>query len=234
MPEFRKISPEVKTTKIKHSEGEVVDLAELLETRCPFCQAKYDAASAIVVNGRYYLDCPKCNRRRRITVHKEMKDDRELFVPLPESRTPLITEPSDVPCPVCGTKMLFADNKARLVCPQCARNKLERVAVNPEVFPSGAVRDNENTPSYSLIPPESLKRLAEIYRVGEQHYPNRNWRKGIPVSNIIDHAMEHLMKWLEGNRDDDHLAKVAWAMFTLMFYEAHGLLDDDIKWSGSH
>lgn len=139
-----------------------------------------------------------------------------------------IVQPSDVPCSVCGTKMLFADNKTRLVCPQCARNKLSQ-----EIFPSGAVRGKDNTPTYTLIPACALRRLAKIYETGNIRYPDNQWRKGIPVSNIVDHALEHLMKWLEGSRTEDHLAKVAWAMFSLMYYESVDKLEDDVKWDAS-
>lgn len=99
-----------------------------------------------------------------------------------------------------------------------------------KTFASGAVRVDADTPAYSYIPPCAIGRLANVYKEGERNYPGFNWRKGIPTSNIIDHALAHLNKWLSGDRGEDHLAKVAWAMFSLMYYEYMGIIEDDIKW----
>lgn len=90
-----------------------------------------------------------------------------------------------------------------------------------EKFSSGARREVLEY-KYDTIPPCAMRRLAKVYYEGAQRYGDVNWQKGIPSSNLINHAVNHLMLWLEGNRDEDHLAKVVWGMFTLMYNESKG------------
>jgi hypothetical protein len=86
-------------------------------------------------------------------------------------------------------------------------------------------RDEAVAP-YSDIPPCALRRLAKVYKEGRIKY-GHIWLNGLPWSETFDHLQEHLEKWLEGNTEEDHLAKVAWAAFTLMYYEEHYPGNDD-------
>jgi len=38
----------------------------------------------------------------------------------------------------------------------------------------------------------------------------RNWEKGLPLSRFIDSAFRHLAQFMEGNREEDHLAAILW------------------------
>jgi hypothetical protein len=87
-----------------------------------------------------------------------------------------------------------------------------------KVFKSGAVREAINI-KYHLIPACALRRLAKIYTEGCKKYAPRNWEKGILYSEMYDHLLEHLQKYKEGDRTEDHLAKVAWGCFAMMFYD---------------
>lgn len=98
-----------------------------------------------------------------------------------------------------------------------------------ETIPNGAVREVTTKPAYSCIPPMPLRRLASVYLEGKIRYGANNWQKGMPYSVIIDHFMEHWIKWLEGDTSEDHLPKIAWAMFTLMWYEEHRPELDDVR-----
>jgi hypothetical protein len=90
-----------------------------------------------------------------------------------------------------------------------------------QVFESGAVRDHVELARYDLIPVHCLRRLGQIYSEGAVRYKPYNWTKGMPFSDVYNHAMEHLAKWREGDRSEDQLAKVAWGIFTLMYYEEY-------------
>lgn len=89
-------------------------------------------------------------------------------------------------------------------------------------FSTGAVRDeNGFNFHFHSVSPYGLRRLAMIHHEGDTRYGYNNWRKGMPHSNIINHLINHLMIYLqEGNRNQDNLAKIAWACFTLMEFEA--------------
>lgn len=78
-------------------------------------------------------------------------------------------------------------------------------------FDTGSVRDtNEGKGRFDLLSPIFLIRLAQHTQNGSAKYGDRNWEKGQPVSRFFDSAMRHLMKHLEGHRDEDHLLAAAW------------------------
>lgn len=83
-----------------------------------------------------------------------------------------------------------------------------------EEFPTGSKRDTrEGKGRYDLITPIGLKRLAVHYENGAKKYGDHNWEKGQPVSRYLDSAARHLYQYLAGQREEDHLAAVAWNAF---------------------
>ena len=97
-----------------------------------------------------------------------------------------------------------------------------------EEFKSGAVRDTqEDKPRYDLIPPAPLKRLAELYTRGAQKYNDHNWTKGMPTSRFLASLMRHVEQYRMGDREEDHLAAVAWNCFAIMYFEG-------TKWDDLH
>lgn len=87
-------------------------------------------------------------------------------------------------------------------------------------FPTGAKRSGDaESERYDLISPIGLRRLAETYAEGAAKYGDRNWENGFPASVILNHALRHMNLWLDGNRQDDHLAHAAWNLFALMHFE---------------
>jgi len=73
--------------------------------------------------------------------------------------------------------------------------------------------------AYHLIPPESLRRLSRIFLEGMEKYPG----KAVNAKNMegavgnahwqwerFNHAVDHLLKWGQGDTSEDHLAKVMW------------------------
>lgn len=98
-----------------------------------------------------------------------------------------------------------------------------------EQFASGAVRGTDaNGTRYGLITPIGLRRLAETYAEGAQKYGDRNWEKGIPASNLLNHAIKHINQWLHGNRDEDHLAHAAWNLLAVCHFEETNIAMIDI------
>ena len=78
-------------------------------------------------------------------------------------------------------------------------------------FKTGAVRDIQTGKGrYDLLPPRAIRRLAEHYENGAVKYGDRNWEQGIPLSRMLDSAIRHLFKALEGQTDEDHLIASAW------------------------
>lgn len=63
---------------------------------------------------------------------------------------------------------------------------------------------------YYLLSPITIDRLAKHYEGGAEKYDPRNWEKGAPLSVYIDSGIRHFFKFLEGHREEDHLAAVMW------------------------
>lgn len=78
-------------------------------------------------------------------------------------------------------------------------------------YDTGAVRssDCEET-RYDLISPIGLEALARTYAEGANKFGPFNWENGMPVTDLLNHAIAHVYKFLNGNRDEDHLAHAAW------------------------
>ena len=87
-------------------------------------------------------------------------------------------------------------------------------------FESGAVRDRAvGKGRYDLLSTQMLMRLARHYEAGAIKYSNRNWEKGMPISIYVDAAMRHLVKYIAGWNDEDHLAAAIWNLASIMFME---------------
>jgi hypothetical protein len=78
-------------------------------------------------------------------------------------------------------------------------------------YDTGAVRsgDCEQT-RYDLISPIGLERLAQTYAEGAEKFGAFNWENGMPVNDLLNHAIAHVYKFLRGDRSEDHLAHAAW------------------------
>ena len=87
-------------------------------------------------------------------------------------------------------------------------------------FESGAVRDiHEGKGRMDLLPASSMIRLSKHFENGAKKYDQRNWEIGIPVHSFIDSALRHLMNYLEGKTDEDHLCAATWNCMCAMWTE---------------
>lgn len=66
---------------------------------------------------------------------------------------------------------------------------------------------------YDLISPFAMRRLALRLEGGAAKYHERNWEKGGPISRNINSTIRHMMEYMSGDRQEDHLAA---AMFNIM------------------
>lgn len=84
-------------------------------------------------------------------------------------------------------------------------------------FGTGAQRDTQSGKGrYDLLPTRAMKRLAQHFENGAIKYDARNWEKGIPLSRYLDSALRHTFKFLEGQRDEDHLSAGIWNLMCLL------------------
>lgn len=87
-------------------------------------------------------------------------------------------------------------------------------------FETGAVRDSqEGKGRYDLLPTRAIKRLACHYENGAVKYGDDNWLKGIPMRRMLESAMRHLFKAMEGQTDEDHFIAAAWNILGIVEYQ---------------
>jgi hypothetical protein len=103
---------------------------------------------------------------------------------------------------------------------------------NPDYKENKAFRINENKLRYDLCPAIAQREYAKVWTQGIEKYPERNWEKGFPFSEVIASAMRHLEAMRLGEMIDEesgllhsaHLMANA-AMLT-EFYFTHPELND--------
>lgn len=94
-------------------------------------------------------------------------------------------------------------------------------------FKTGAVRDTGGKGRMDLLPMCALIRVSRHMEdaimpdpaTGTPHYPERNWEHGLPMHSMIDSAMRHLAKYVDGMTDEDHLCAAATNLLMAMWME---------------
>lgn len=98
-------------------------------------------------------------------------------------------------------------------------------------FSSGAVRDmHEGKGDMLSLPAMALLRLSLHYENGAKKYGRFNYLRGIPLSSFIDSAMRHLLKYIAGWDDEDHLAACAFNILGALQMEEENPGMCDIEW----
>lgn len=87
-------------------------------------------------------------------------------------------------------------------------------------FETGAMREiTGNKGRMDLLPAIALIRLSKHFEAGAKKYSDRNWEKGLPIHTFIDSGLRHIMKYLDGQDDEDHLCAGVWNFICAMWME---------------
>jgi hypothetical protein len=88
-------------------------------------------------------------------------------------------------------------------------------------FATGAVRSSDaEATRYDLVSPIGLEAVARACAEGAAKYGDYNWEAGMPVSDLLNHALRHVYRYLAGDRSEDHLGHAAWGMLAAIHSEA--------------
>lgn len=78
-------------------------------------------------------------------------------------------------------------------------------------FNTGAQRDMHGGKGrMDLLPWAAIIEVSKHCEAGALKYGTHNVDKGIPTSSLMDSAMRHAAKYLDGHEDEDHLLAAAW------------------------
>jgi hypothetical protein len=94
-------------------------------------------------------------------------------------------------------------------------------------FETGAIRDTGGKGRMDLLPMCALLRVSKHMEnsitpdltTGISHYPERNWENGLPMHSMLDSAMRHLVKYMDGWTDEDHLCAATTNLLMAMWTE---------------
>ena len=95
-------------------------------------------------------------------------------------------------------------------------------AVEVQTLPTGAKRGTDHADCFlHMIPPEAMYAYGRAFAEGAKKYGEHNWLKGFPYSGLVNHAMHHLMKILEGDMSEDHIGHCLWNIGSLAYFMKH-------------
>ena len=87
-------------------------------------------------------------------------------------------------------------------------------------FETGSVRDvSAGKGRFDLVPYLPQELLAKHYEEGIEKYGERNWEKGQPLKNFLNSADRHLLKFLNGRIDENHLSACVWNIYGYQWTE---------------
>ena len=65
-----------------------------------------------------------------------------------------------------------------------------------------ALRYNKGKSQWSLVDFKSLEPMVEVLEFGARKYAKDNWKKGMPVSQVIESMLRHTFSLLSGETHD--------------------------------
>ena len=99
-------------------------------------------------------------------------------------------------------------------------------------FETGAVRDmHEGKGRMDLLPMSGLIELSKHCEEGAKKYGEHNVDKGIPQHSLCDSAMRHLIKYMRGDKDENHLRAAAWNIMWALNQEIEHPEQIDLEWN---
>jgi hypothetical protein len=87
-------------------------------------------------------------------------------------------------------------------------------------FGTGAIRsDTCEEFRYDLVSPIGLREVARACAEGAAKYSDYNWERGMPVHDLLNHAIAHVYQYLAGDRREPHLGHAAWNLLAAIHSE---------------
>lgn len=88
------------------------------------------------------------------------------------------------------------------------------------VLPDNQGKRTIKRPRHDLIPIEFLDELASIFEEGLDQYGD-SWKKGGSdfLTDCLNHASNHLHLYMNGDKSENQLAKVAWNVLAVRWHE---------------
>lgn len=103
---------------------------------------------------------------------------------------------------------------------------------NRREFETGAVRDmKEGSGRMDLLPLTAIIELSKHCEEGALKYGEHNIDKGIPQHSLCDSAMRHLVKYMRGDMDENHLRAACWNLMWALEQAVNKPELNDLIWN---
>lgn len=117
-------------------------------------------------------------------------------------------------CTKCGNEY-YPNNVTEGLCLECWKEECRKNRIKDSgdrtTFSTGAVRDmHEGKGRMDLLPWAAIIEVSKHCENGAKKYGEHNVNRGIPTHSLMDSAMRHAAKYLDGQEDEDHLLAAAW------------------------
>lgn len=94
------------------------------------------------------------------------------------------------------------------------------------------LRFNQGKVRVDLLPPDAITALANLMTVNELKYPDRNWEKGMPWSDVLASLERHFLELKAGEDVDPtdrqhHAVKIMWNAMAMYCYWWRDIGTDD-------
>lgn len=90
-------------------------------------------------------------------------------------------------------------------------------------YPTGAYKeDKAQKGKPTLLPFCALMRISKHMQCANKpigKYDERNWEKGLPISELMDSVLRHIFQYMDGMADEDHLCAAATNLLMAMWTE---------------
>lgn len=100
------------------------------------------------------------------------------------------------------------------------------------LFTTGAVRDSKKgVGRCDLLPLTAIIELSKHCQDGAEHYGEHNVDKGIPQHSLCDSGMRHLIKYMRGDKDENHLRAACWNLMWALEQSVTKPEMNDLYWN---
>ena len=89
-------------------------------------------------------------------------------------------------------------------------------------YESGATRSSDTLGCrLDLIPFEGLLACGEAMHEGAVNHGDHNWKKGLPYGVMINHALQHISKYMCADDSEDHIGHAIANLMMLKYFQSH-------------
>jgi hypothetical protein len=119
----------------------------------------------------------------------------------------------------------MAGHRVDCICQKCIAAPTLRIdgvgKEAPTVTNAAGAKQSATLYRADLLPPLATLAVAKVLAEGAAKYGDNNWRK-IPTGDHLNHAMIHVLAFLAGDTQDDHLQHAACRLLMALETELTG------------